>query len=203
MLLSFSYLSAQDNADTGVWSDVTLTHSVTKSIDLTGGVRFDTKGNSSRFAEQRIYVGFNFKHNKFTVSPAVIFLKNFSRVPYYETRPQITLSYKTLLNGIGISPKVRIEYHAKRELSNDGRIVPVLSIDKKVSKNYSIFNTDEFWISVNNHRDVTNKRKRLFFGVTRTINPHLSMDLFYLYQRDEQSAPLNTHKLGITWKIRV
>lgn len=197
---------AQDNVDFGLWNDVQITKPINKQVDGIVGVRFDTKRNTQSFAEQRVYGGFNFKskNGRFTVQPWMIFLKNFSRRPYHEIRAQVTLGYKfTTSNKVNISPKVRLEYHGKFNLPDDGRAVPILSFDKKVSKNYSVFNTDEFWIPIGNSRDVTKYRKRLFFGVTRTVNPHLSVDLFYLYQRDEQVAPRNTHKLGLTWKIKL
>lgn len=197
---------AQDNVDFGLWNDVQISHPVTKQVDVIAGFRFDTKRNTRSFSEQRVYAGINYKSrdSRFTIQPWVIFLKNFSRVPYYETRFQLTTGYKfTTRNKINITPRVRLEYHAKHNLPDDGRVVPILAFDKKISKNYGIFNTNEFWLPVRNTRDVAKYRKRLFFGVTRTVNPHLAVDLFYLYQRDEQVAPKNIHKIGFTWKIKV
>jgi Protein of unknown function (DUF2490) len=203
ILTSVSF--AQDNVDFGLWNDLQITKSVNKQSDVVVGFRFDTKRNTRSFSEQRAYTGFNFKNKsgKFTVQPWVVFIKNFSRVPYYEFRPQLTMGYKfTTKSKVNVTPRVRLEYHAKRHLKNDGRVVPILAIDKKVSKNYTLFNTNEFWIPIGNGRDVTKYRKRMFFGVTRAVNKNLAVDLFYLYQRDEQIAPKNTHKLGLTWKIR-
>lgn len=197
---------SQDNVDFGLWNDIQLTTPLSKNTDLALGVRFDTKGDTSRFSEQRIYGGFNFKNKtgKFTVQPWVIFLKNFARTPYTEVRPQVTVGYKfTTENKVNITPRVRLEYHAKHNLPDDGRVVPILAFDKKVSKNWGVFNTNEFWIPINNSRDATKYRKRMFLGATRKVNSNLSVDMFYLYQRDERVAPRNTHKLGLTWKIRL
>ena len=125
-------------------------------------------------------------------------------VPYYEIRPQATISYKfTTKSKVNITPKVRVEYHAKLNLPDDGRIETIISFDKKVSKNYSVFNANELWLPINNSRDAAKYRKRLFFGFTRTVNPHLAVDVFYLYQRDEQIQPKNNHKLGLTWKVNL
>jgi hypothetical protein len=194
---------AQDNTDFGLWNDVTVTKVINKQFDVLGGVRFDTKKNTSKFNENRVYGGFSYKHGNFTVQPALIILKNFAKLSYYEIRPQLGLSYKIkVTETVAVTPKVRVEYHFKQHLKNDARIVPFVTIEKKLNKKYSIFNTDEFWIS-NNGKDAGQFRKRFFFGTTRVVNKHLSIDFFYLYQRDEQVRPKNTHKLGLTWKIRV
>jgi hypothetical protein len=206
LLLCFNaFASAQDTADFGTWNDIRVTKPVNKKVDFIVGFRFDTKNNSRLFSEQRIYSGFNFKQGKFSFQPAIIVLKNFSRAgAYRELRPQLTVGYRTVYNKVGIAPSVRLEYHIKEGgLKNDGRVVPVITFDKKLSKNYGIFNTDEFWIPIGNSRDVGKYRKRFFFGVTRTVNPHLAVDLFYLYQRDERVQPKNNHKIGMTWKIKL
>ena len=207
MLVAFVATSyAQDNVDFGYWNDVQVSTAVNKQVDVIGGVRFNTKRNASVFAEQRVYGGLNFKskNGRFTAQTWLIYLKNFSKVPYTEIRPQVTFGYKfTTKNKINITPRVRLEYHAKQKLRNDGRVVPILAFDKKLSKNYGVFQTTEFWIPVKNKLDVTKYRQRYFFGVNRVINKKLSVDLFYLYQRDEQVAPKHNHALGLTWKVRL
>lgn len=195
---------SQDNVDTGLWSDVQLTKPLTKNIDFWGGVRFDTKTDTSKFSEQRMYAGFNFKKGRFTISPVLVYLKNFARTPFYEIRPQVTMGYKfTTPNKINITPRVRLEYHNKLNVKDAGRVVPILSFDKKISKNYGVFQTTEFWIPVSNPRDVAKYRKRMFFGVTRNVNKNLAVDMFYLFQWDEQVAPKYSHKLGLTWKFKL
>ena len=195
---------AQDTVDFGLWNDVQITKPINKTTDAIVGVRFDTKRDTRSFAEQRAYAGFNFKKDRFTIQPMVLFLKIFSRVPYHEVRLQTTLSYKfTAKSKVNITPKTRVEYRAKVNLPDAGRIVPIISFDKKVSKIYSVFNTDELWLPINDSRDVAKYRKRLFFGVTRNVNKHLTLDMFYLYQRDEQVQPKNNHKLGLTWKVNL
>jgi len=204
LLLFVTGIFAQvDNVDTGLWNDVQLTKPINKHLDVVGGIRFDTKKDTSRFAEQRLYFGVNLKRGNFAVQPTLVVLRNFARVPYFEYRPQVLVSYKIKADKtITITPKVRAEYHFKQGIKNDWRVVPIITIEKKLNKKYSLFNTDEFWVS-NNGNDVAQFRKRLFFGVTRSVNKSLAIDFFYLYQRDEQVSPKNHHKLGLTWKVRL
>lgn len=195
---------AQDNTDFGLWNDVQVTKSLDKKTDVVGGVRFDTKRDTRSFAEQRAYGGFNFKEGNWSVQPMLVFLKNFSKKPYYEFRPQVTVSYKIPINkGLTVTPRVRAEYHFKNNgLKNDGRIVPIINVEKRLSKKYGIFQTTEVWFPIGNSKDVAKYRQRYFFGISRNVNTHLTVDAFYLFQRDEQVAPRNNHKLGLTWKIR-
>lgn len=199
---TFGFSQAQGNTDVGLWNDIQFTKPINKTADLLLGVRFDTKKNSDSFAEQRLYGGFNLKKGRWSLQPWVVYLKNFSKTPYYEVRPQVTVGYKFTVNKFNITPKVRLEYHAKHKLKDDGRVVPIITFDRKITKNYGLFQTTEFWIPINNDKDVAKYRKRFFFGVTRTVNPRLSIDMFYLYQRDEQVNPKNSHKFGLTWKIK-
>lgn len=208
MLVAFAATSfGQDNVDFGYWNDIQVSKAVNKQVDVIGGVRFNTKRNGSVFSEQRIYTGFNFKSKdgRFTVAPWIVYLKNFGKVPFTEIRPQVTLGYKftTQKHKVNITPRVRLEYHAKQKLKDDGRIAPVLSIDKKLNAKYAVFQTTEVWFPVGNSKDVAKYRQRYFAGVTRTLNKNVAVDLFYLYQRDMQVAPKHNHALGLTWKFKL
>lgn len=197
---------AQDDVDFGYWNDIQVSTAVNKQVDVIGGLRFNTKKNGNVFAEQRLYAGLNWKskNTRFTVQPWVVLIRNFAKTPYTEVRPQLTLGYRfTTKNKINITPRVRLEYHAKHKLKDDGRVIPILAFDKKLSKKYGVFQLTEVWLPVNNDKDVAKYRQRYFFGVNRVLNKKASVDLFYLYQRDEQVAPKHNHSLGLTWKVRL
>lgn len=209
MILGISLFTNAQTAgytDVGLWNDIQVSHSINKQLDVITGLRFDTKKNSEVFAEQRVYGGFNIKskNGRFTVSPWLIFLKNHARTPFYELRPQVTVGYKfTTSNKINVTPRVRLEYHMKHKVKDSGRVIPTLAFDKKLTKNYGVFQITEFWIPLYNSKDVAKYRQRYFFGVTRQLNKKLSLDMFYLLQKDQQVNPKMSHKFGLTWKIKL
>lgn len=203
ILGSVSFGLAQDNNDSGFWNDIQIAKSLSKKTDVFVSARVDTKNNASDLSELRVSAGVNRKFGNLSLQGSVVVLKNYGRTSTtYETRPQLIASY-TLYKSEkwAITPKHRLEYRF-RTGANSVKFVPILTIERKLSKNYKAFQTTEFWLDTRKN-DVSQYRKRFFQGINKVMNKNLSIDFFYLYQRDEKQAPRNKHSFGMNWKFKL
>ncbi len=199
LILLLSVGTFAQSGDFGLWNDVQITHSVNKKVDIFGGAKIETRKNNKEIQEQRYYGGVLVKQRNWTFQGSYIAVELAGN--YWEHRPVITVGRKfTYGKSWTITPRFRTEYRI-RPAKNDFRFVPTVTVERKLDKKHKAYFTGEFY-SDRRKNDTSNNRKRLFFGVNRVINKSLSVDMFYLYQRDVGVLVKNTNKLGLTWKFR-
>ncbi len=46
-------------------------------------------------------------------------------------------------------------------------------------------------------------RNRFSIGISKTFNPHLTLDVYYLRQQDGYSHPGDLNVLGTAWKVHL
>ena len=97
LMLVFSItIRAQDDSDSGIWSEVVVTKPLNKKTDLVFGGRFETKSDNSEVQEARGYAGLTFKRGKWSFTPQVAYIRWQLRNGNYvnEWRPTFIINRK-------------------------------------------------------------------------------------------------------------
>lgn len=198
-------IMAQDETDTGLWNEVTITKAVNKNVDVFAGGRYETKANNSETQEYRVYGGLVFKKSKWIFQPLFNFVRSANRAGRYynEDRPSFIVNRKFNKKGSKwtVAPGLRTEYRI-RTGKNDFRFVPNVSVERALNAKTKFFNRNELWMDTRK-ADPTQYRLRFFFGVSRVVNKNLTVEPFYMFQLDQKFAPYYVHKFGIYWKFKL
>ena len=195
-----------DDEDVQSWNDLQVTVPITKKIDfvIMGTVRFGK--DVSRITEARAGAGVVWKVNKaFSVSPSYLYIEARNTAGIFRTEHRYSLrgAYKFPIKRFGLSHRSMYEYRV-RGTGNSWRYRPSLTFEKVIPENIipkaKLFITEEvFYVST--HKKFT--RNRLSVGISKTLNQHLTLDLFYMRQNDGNSQPGDLNVIGTTWKIHL
>lgn len=207
VLLFATLAAAQDDDDTGLWGELVFTKTINKRVDWITGARYETKANNSETQEWRVYSGFNIKFgktNKWSVQPQYTYTQAGNRAGRYnfEHRPTVIVNRRFQKKGskwsfnIGARNEFRI-----RPGKNDVRIVPLSGIQYALNKKTSLFSRQELWLD-SRKADPTQRRVRIFVGFTRVINDNLSIEPFFLVQKDVKFSPHWVVKGGFFLRIK-
>ncbi len=197
---------ATDDEDLQQWNDVQLTIPVNEKVEvfLQTTIRFGQ--NISRVSEGRVGAGAVFKINKslsFSPSYTSIEARNTAGVFHYEHRYSFRGTYKFPTKKFGLSHRSIYEYRV-RSSGNTWRYRPSLTFEKelpeKVLSKARIFITEEaFYVSTTRKFS----RNRFSLGISKVINKHLTLDVYYLRQNDGFSHPGDLNVLGTAWKFHL
>jgi hypothetical protein len=194
-----------DREDNQSWNDVQLTVPLTKQVDvfLIGTLRFGK--NVTRVQETRLGFGFVFKPLKdlsFSPSYLNITARNSSGRFRRENRLVFYARYHFPIKAFGLSHRSQFEWRIRSPRSS-WRYRPSLTFDKEIPKKFipgaKFYITEEVF-----YESALDKfsRNRLTFGITKTINKKLAVDVYYLRQNDGFSVPGDLNVIGTAWKIK-
>ena len=179
-----------DNTDIQSWNEIQLTAGLSKHVDLyaTGAIWFGK--NISRFQEEKLAIGLTFKpaHNfSFTPIVAQLRVRTFAGILQSEYRIYLRGVYKFPFKRFGLSHRSQYEYRF-RPTGNTWRFAPSVTVEKELPKSVAtglkVFATEEPFYDSGSKRF---SRNRLSFGIEKTLNTKLSLDLYYLRQDDNFS----------------
>jgi hypothetical protein len=195
-----------DDSDNESWNDLQITIPAGKRVDvlLLGTVRLGD--DLADLVEGRVGGGLSVKLNKaLSVSPTYqhIETRNGSGVFKTEHRYSLRGTYKFPFKRFGLIHKSTYEYRV-RSSGNSWRYRPALTFEKALPKSFlrkaKVFVTEEpFYVSTTKKFS----RNRFSVGVSKTFNPHLTLDVYYLRQQDGHSHPGDLNVLGTAWKVHL
>jgi hypothetical protein len=195
-----------DDEDFQSWNDIQVTHPLNKNVDLLIQTTFRFTQNLTRFNEGRIGGGLAFKLNKsVAVSPTYTYIESRNSSGAFRTEHRYSLrgTFKFPTKNFGLSHRSIYEYRV-RSSGNSWRYRPSLTFEKAlpagIISKAKIFVTEEpFYISTTGKFS----RNRFSIGINKTVNSHLSLDVYYLRQNDGFSHPGDLNVLGTSWKIHL
>lgn len=195
-----------DDEDFQSWNDLQITAALNKKVDLLLQATFRIGQNITRLSEVRGGGGLAFKLGKaFSFSPTYLHIetKNAAGVFHTEHRYSLRGTYKFPFKKFSLSHRSIYEYRV-RSSGNTWRYRPSLTFEKPLPESFipkaRFFVTEEaFYVSTTGKFS----RNRFSLGVSKTINHHLTLDLYYLRQNDGHSHPGDLNVLGTTWKIHL
>lgn len=197
---------ATDNEDLQQWNDIQLTIPVNDKVEvfLQTTIRFGQ--NITSVSEGRVGAGAVFKISKavsFSPSYTYIEARNTAGVFQYEHRYSFRGTYKFPTKKFGLSHRSIYEYRV-RPSGNSWRYRPSLTFEKDLPEKFlskaKFFITEEpFYVSTTRKFS----RNRLSLGISKVINKHLTLDVYYLRQNDGFSHPGNLNVLGTSWKFHL
>ena len=195
-----------DDEDVQSWNDIQFTIPLNKKVDLSLQTTVRFGKNLSRFNEGRVGGGFVFKLSKaVSFSPTYTYIeaRNTAGLFRPEHRYSFRGTFKFPTKGFGLSHRSIYEYRV-RPSGNSWRYRPSLTFEKDLPEKFigkaKFFVTEEpFYISTTRKFS----RNRFSLGISKPINKHLTLDVYYLRQNDGYSHPGDLNVLGTTWKIHL
>ncbi len=197
---------AQDDEDVQSWNELQTTVPISKKFDavFTATARFG--GNISRLVEGRGGGAIVWKvNNAFSLSSGYFYIETRNSAGRFRAEHRFVINgrYKFPVKKFGFSHRSQYEYRV-RGSGNSWRYRPSITIEKNLPESFipgaKLFATEEvFYVSTTGKFS----RNRFSVGVNKTINPKLSLDIYYLRQNDGFSHPGDLNVIGTTWKIKL
>lgn len=198
--------AAQDDEDVQSWNDVQLTIPMSKHVDFTTKLTLRFGKNISRLTDGRYLFGFVWKPTKaLSISPFFWYIsaRNTAGLYMTENRLNVSATYRFPTKLFGLSHRSTLERRL-RSPRNTWRYRAMMTVDKDIPKtiipNAKWFIADEVF-----YDSATGKfsRNRFSIGITKIINKHLSLDLYYTRQNDGHTHPGDLNIIWAAWKIKL
>jgi len=193
-------------SDNQSWNDVQITVPMTKQVDFTMQATLRLGDNFSQTVDQRWGIGFVFKLNQY-LSVNQLYFHREARPPNgrHEREDRITLG-GTLRFPIGkftMSDRNWFERRWRSPQVNAWRYRNRLQLEhpfKIGKKQFTWFVADEVFYDWSLH---VWPRNRAAAGISRALNRHLTVDLYYTRQNDSHTRPGNLNIIWSTWRIKL
>ena len=161
--------------------------------------------NITRLNDGRYAFGIVWKPTKaLSISPYYWFVNARNAVGQFavENRLAVAATYKFPTKKFGLSHRSTYEYRMRAV--NSWRYRAMITVEKelpeKFMKNTKWFVADEVFYDSLFKRFT---RNRFGFGISRTINKHLTWDLYYTRQNDGITRPGNLNIIWNAWKFKM
>lgn len=189
---------------------VTAKDSKGKEVDrvvffLSGNLRFGR--NYTRFVDERIGFGFDFKPNKFlTVTPSYLYRAGqpFANRKEYESRFRLAATLDKRWPRVTFRNRNLIEYRMRNSRSDSvryrNRPLVQFSVRKNEKEIFAPYVSDEVFYDF---QEKAWTRNELTLGVNRKLAPNVSADFFYLWQRNRGRVLRDVNALGVNLKFTV
>lgn len=203
---AFAQITLPEDEDIQSWNDIQLTLPVAEKVDINLTTTYRFGKNLTRLNEGRVGAGLGVKlHKSFTISGGYTFIKGRTLAGGFrnENRYHLAATYKFPFKKFGLSHRSQYEY---RDLGpvKVWRYRPSITFEKELPESWlsgtSFFVTeDPFYSSATGDF----ARNRLSLGLKKTVNQHLSIDVYYLRQNDKYAIPGDVNVIGTAWKFKL
>ena len=209
LMLFATIVSAQSNppaqSDTQSWNDVNLSVALSKTFDFTvlGTLRLGR--NLSRPVDERIGAAFSYKAGKyltFTPSYLHIGMQPFKGRSVWENRLSFATTVRFPIGHFTLSDRNLFERRMRHPGGDSTRYRNKLQIEHPVGPpkmKLALYVADEVFYDWSFNAWV---RNRFTVGVSKVLNKHLTLDLYYLRQNDGHSVPGDIHVIGSNWRFK-
>lgn len=194
-----------DRSDTQNWNDVYLTIPVHGPFDvvLQGTIR--NGRDISRPVDERLGLGFSFRVGKYvTVVPNYLYIgmQPFEGRRIFENRLSLLSVVRFPIGKFTIADRNLLERRIRRPI-NSTRYRNRLQVEHPIGpKEYklSMYVSDEVFYDWTFNQWV---RNRAAVGVSKVVNKHLTLELYYMRQNDSHSIPGDLHVIGTAWRFKL
>lgn len=189
-----------------MWTEVQLSVQLKPKMDLVliGVTRFGR--NISRPVNERIGGGVSFKLGKYvTLLPFYLHVASQPTMNSHSTEERITLeaTIKFPAGRFTIGDRNRLEFHLHNPRPNFTQYRNRLQLEHPVELGkvkFTGFVADEvFYDSI----AAAWIRNRVYLGMSRRVNKHFTLDLYYVRQNDSHAHPGDINALGTTFKFHL
>jgi len=192
--------------DTQNWNDIYLSVPLSKQVDyvLQGTVR--NGRDLSRPVDERLGIGFAFKLGKYlTVTPSYLYIDTqpFEHRRVFENRLSVPATIRVPVSRFLFSDRNLFERRFRRPGIDSTRYRNRLQIEHPIGpakQKLSLFVSEEVFYDWSFNAWV---RNRAAAGVSKIVNKHLTLELYYLRQNDSHSVPGDLHVIGSTWRFKL
>jgi len=198
--------TAPSQTDTQQWNDVQLSVPITKDIDfnILGTLRLGR--NISRPVDERVGAGATFRIGKYlVVEPNYLHIgmQPFEGRRVWENRLSLPTTVRFQRGKFRFSDRNLFEKRLRQPGIDATRYRNRLRIDHPVGPDkwkLSLAVADEVFYdwSVNDW-----VRNRYALGISKVLNPNVTLDIYYLRQNDGRSVPGDLHVIGTIWRIKL
>jgi Protein of unknown function (DUF2490) len=194
-----------DQTDTQNWNDVFLTVPVTGPFDviLQGTIR--NGRDISRPVDERLGLGFSFRIGKYVaVVPNYLYIgmQPFEGRRVFENRLSLLTQVRFPVGRFTIADRNLFERRIRRPI-NSTRYRNRLQVEHPIGPKdhkLSLFVSDEVFYDWSFNAWV---RNRAAIGVSKVVNKHFTLELYYMRQNDSHSLPGDLHVIGTGWRFRL
>ena len=209
LMLFATAVSGQSNppsqSDTQIWNDVQFSVALSKAFDFTllGTLRLGR--NVSRPVDERIGAAFSYKAGKyltFTPSYLHIGMQPFKGRKVWENRLSFATTVRFPVGHFTLSDRNLFERRWRHPGGDSTRYRNKLQIEHAVGSpkmKLSLYVADEVFYDWSFDAWV---RNRFTVGVSKVLNKHMTLDLYYLRQNDGHSVPGDIHVIGTNWRFK-
>ncbi len=195
-----------DDEDVQQWNDLQFSVPLNKKVELLLQTTLRFGKNITNITEGRVGGGLSIKLNpSLSISPTYTYIESRNTAGRFVTEHRYSLrgTYKFPTRSFGLSHRSIYEYRV-RSAGNSWRYRPSLTFEKALPENFipkaKFFVTEEiFYVSTTKKFS----RNRFSLGISKTVNSHLTLDVYYLRQNDGFSHPGDLNVLGTSWKFHL
>lgn len=206
VLASCAWAQLVDRTDNQVWTDVQVAVPVTRQFDfyLLGTLRLGR--DISRPVEERVGVGFTFKHGEhLTVAPHYfhIGMQPFRNRKVWENRLVLPVTLRFDVGKFKLSDRNQFERRIRSSGVRTNRYRNRFQVEHPIGDakwELSLFVSDEVFYDSTADRWV---RNRFAIGATKVFNKHYTQEFYYLRQNDGVSVPGDLNVIGTTLRFRL
>ena len=208
VLVLASCASAQliDRTDNQIWTEVQVAVPVTKQFDfnILGTLRLGR--DISRPVEERVGVGFTFKHGEhLSVAPHYfhIGMQPFRGRKLWENRLVLPVTLRFDAGKFKLSDRNQFERRIRSTGVRTNRYRNRFQVEHPIGDakwELSLFISDEVFYDWTVDRWV---RNRFTIGATKVFNKHYTQEFYYLRQNDGVSVPGDLNVIGTTLRFRL
>ncbi|HEY6242644.1 MAG TPA: DUF2490 domain-containing protein [Pyrinomonadaceae bacterium] len=198
--------TAPSRNDTQNWNDVFLTVPLSKHVDYVMQGTLRNGRNVHRPVDERLGIGFSFKLGKYlTIAPNYLYIgmQPFEGRRVFEDRLSVPATVRVPIARFVFSDRNLFERRFRRPGINSTRYRNRLQVEHPIGppkQKLSLFISDEVFFDWSFNAWV---RNRAAVGISKVVNKHLTLDLYYLRQNDSHSVPGDLHVIGSIWRIKL
>ena len=198
--------SLPSQEDTQNWNDVFLTVPLSKQVDFVMQGTLRNGRNLSRPVDERLGIGFSFKIGKYlTVTPNYLYIgmQPFKGRRVFENRLSIPATVRVPVGRFLLSDRNLFERRLRRPGIDSTRYRNQFRVDHPIGSDkqkVSLFASDEVFYDWSFNAWV---RNRAAIGVSKVVNKHFTLELYYMRQNDSHSVPGDLHIIGTTWRFKI
>jgi hypothetical protein len=210
MLLSVGGVNAQSSrparSDTQNWNDVYLSVPLARQVDFLMQGTLRNGRHLTRPVDERLGIGFSFKLGKYlTVIPNYLYIgtQPFEDRRVFENRLSVITTVRIPVGHFVLADRNIFERRFRRPGIDSTRYRNRLQVEHPIGpakQRISLFASDEVFYDWSFNALV---RNRPSVGVSKAVNKHFTLELYYLRQNDSYSEPGDLHVIGTAWRFKL
>ena len=188
------------------WNNIQLTVPMSPHFDFFTRLDLRFVNDLKNLNDERFAIGFVWKpSNALSITPSYIYVDEGNPPGRFrlENRLSLAATYRFPIQRFGLSHKSAIERRERRPLKSwryRGQLTCEKALPEKfISKSKFVISDEVFYDTLIGRIS----RNRFAVGITKTLDRHLSMDIYYMRQNDGVARPGDLNVIGTAWKFKL